>query len=71
MSEFVAKFIKDQEAAVQIARDVSNVPSDYNIRVDALNAALAMCGHAGDPWSTSKLIDVANDVEKYLKGVNK
>lgn len=66
MTDEVKKFIKNQEEAVQLARDVADTPSEYNIRVDAINAALSVCREDGG-WSVTKLIDVATHIENYLK----
>lgn len=67
MSDEVKKFIKNQEDAVQLARDVADTPSDYNIRVDAINAALSLRRSADYTWSLQALIGTAAAIETYLK----
>jgi hypothetical protein len=64
------KFITDQEAAVQLARELPDVPSEYSIRVDAMNAALSLANSMSDE-RTASMADVVKDAklaEAYLKG---
>ena len=67
----MTKFMKDQSDAVKVALEVRDKPSDYFIRVDAINAALSL--HSG--LSTdSTMRDVVKDAaiaEAYLKGDSK
>jgi len=64
----LTKFISDQEAAVEVARSVSGEPAPYNIRADAINAALSLVGcYSGDP-DMARVIADARVAEAYLKG---
>jgi len=66
METRLQKFVEDQEAAVAIAREASHMPLDYNIRVDALNAALALA--VGGETTMRDVVRDARVVEKYLRG---
>lgn len=67
----MTKFLKDQESAVQIARDVADTPSEYNIRVDAMNAAIAIHRDNSEVSSMADVIESAKLTEQYLKGSSK
>lgn len=70
MATRLEKFIADQEAAVQIARDMDEAPTPYGVRVDAMNAALALANYMQDVHTVG-MADVIRDAkiaEAYLKG---
>lgn len=72
MTESVTKFLKNQEEAVKLAREIPDDPSSYSIRVDAINAALSMNSNTNNEWSVSDVIDASVKFEAYLKsGVSK
>jgi hypothetical protein len=71
MNVSMTKFLKDQEAGVQIARDVADTPSEYSIRGDAINAAPTIHRDNSEVSSMTDVIKSSKPAEKYLKGSSK
>lgn len=68
MTDGLAKFVSDQEAAVRIAREVADEPTDYVKRCDAINAAISLAHATAEDTPVAELIENAQAIEKYLKG---
>jgi hypothetical protein len=71
MSDAVTKFIKDQGEAVKVALDLKDTPSDYNIHVDAINAALNLHGNFIADSTMTDVVASARVAEKYLRSETK